>query len=105
MGAGGLESLNEVKRTICTRLLNPICFAFGALGVPCGADSLPFVLAAAEAAPPPRRDGRRVILSEEQGEKKQRTLQARLSSQNSTQGKGGEADKAAERGKAVWEKQ
>lgn len=45
MGAGGLESLNEVKRTICTRLLDPICFAFGALGVPCGADSLPFVLA------------------------------------------------------------
>lgn len=46
-----------------------------------------------------------MILSEEQGEKKQRTLQARLSSLNSTQDKAGEADKAAERGKAVWEKQ
>lgn len=72
---------------------------------PAGLTHSPLCSQAAEAAPPLRRDGRRVILSEEQGEKKQRTLQARLSSLNSTQDKAGEADKAAERGKVVWEKQ
>lgn len=39
------------------------------------------------------------------GKKKQQTLKACLSSLNSSQGKAGKVDKAAERGKLVGEKQ
>lgn len=67
----------------------------------------PLCLQAGEAASPPRRDGRWRDTQQKRrggGGAKQRTLKAGLSSLNSSQGKAGKVDKAAERGKGVGEK-